>query len=241
MKILPENETKYSYITFGFTFLGFIYILLNMIHRVQYGIDFTDESWYVAEPYLVAKGATPYTDLWSQASGFTIPLAFMYRIYLLINGSTEGIVLFSRMLFVVWSMVVGMAAWKLCKKLPFALFLPILCVAGISVYDITYNTIGIYYSFLATVILFVRDSDASDREQLGIGILAGVLLARSFIGTPVTICVVGLSLLFVLAQKRLKTLLGIITGGILSAVTVVGYCCIKGEVLESFFMDCSHI
>ncbi len=70
-----------------------------MLVRIRYGIDFSDESWYVAEPCIVAKGAIPYVNMWEQAPGFTVPIAFVYGLYMFFNG-TQGIFLFSRILYV---------------------------------------------------------------------------------------------------------------------------------------------
>ena len=66
-----------------------------LINRIQYGIDFTDESWYVAEPYIVAtEGLVPFADVWNQAPGFTIPLAVIFKLFVSITKGTEGVVLF---------------------------------------------------------------------------------------------------------------------------------------------------
>lgn len=46
------NDKISLYLQLMFLFFVFLFLL----NRIQYGIDFTDESWYVAEPYVVAQG-----------------------------------------------------------------------------------------------------------------------------------------------------------------------------------------
>ena len=96
--------------------LFFLLILLVMANRVRFGIDFTDCSWYVAEPFLVAKGAVPYCDLWSQASGFTIPLACAFDLFLRISGGTDGIFFFARYLYMAWVLCACIAASVITKQ-----------------------------------------------------------------------------------------------------------------------------
>ncbi len=150
----------FSWIILALCFVG-------MINRVRFGIDFTDETWYVAELYLVAKGAVPYSDLWSQAPGFTIPLALFFRMFLEINGGAEGIVLFLRVLYVIWTFFVIILVWRLCKKIPLLLYLPMLAICISSLFDINYNTIGVYYSFFALALLFVREPEKRESEKFG--------------------------------------------------------------------------
>ena len=59
--------------------LLFLLAVLAVFFRMQRGVDITDETWYVAEPYLVSQGQLiPYVDNWTQSPGFSIPLAFFF-------------------------------------------------------------------------------------------------------------------------------------------------------------------
>ena len=107
---LPSCREKWARMAVELAVTAVCFLL--MLHRIRYGIDFTDESWYVAEPYIAAKGAHPYSEIWEQAPGFVFPLVFVYRLFLMINGGTEGIFLFSRCLYLVWLLVVVLAIWR---------------------------------------------------------------------------------------------------------------------------------
>ncbi len=212
-----------------------IICFLCMIYRVRYGVDFSDEAWYVAEPYIVSQGATPYVDLWTQASGFTFPLCFIYDIFIKINKSTEGIFLFSRLVYVVWTFVLGFVTCALVKKIPFIFYLPYIMVGINALYDINYNTVGQFYSFFVLTVLFIREDSECNKTNWWTSILAGICMARSIIGTPYTIIVFVLSLIFLIIKKRYSSLGGFVIGNILMAILTISYCAIKGNGIYSIY------
>lgn len=206
-----------------------------MIFRVRYGVDFSDEPWYVAEPYIVSQGATPYVDLWNQASGFTFPLCFLYELFINLNKSTEGIFLFSRLVYVVWIFGLGFVTYILVKKIPFIFYLPYIMTGVNAIYAINYNTIGQFYSFFILTVLFIREDAECNKTNWWTGLLAGICMARSIIGTPYTIIVFVLSLFFLIIKKRYSSLSGFVTGNILMAVATISYCSVKGNGIYSIY------
>jgi hypothetical protein len=53
-----------------------------ILFRIRFGIDYTDESWYVSEPYAVAQlGLKPFINNIMQAPGVTVPLAFYLNFF----------------------------------------------------------------------------------------------------------------------------------------------------------------
>lgn len=206
-----------------------------MVCRVRFGVDFSDEAWYVAEPYIVSQGATPYVDLWTQASGFTFPLCYIYDIFINLNKSTEGIFLFSRLVYVVWVFILGFVTCILVKNIPFIFYLSYIMVGINALYDINYNTIGQFYSFFVLTVLFIKEDSECNKTNWWIGILAGICMARSIIGTPYTIIVFVLSLFFLIIKKRYSSLSGFVIGNILMAIITISYCSVKGNGIYSIY------
>ena len=204
---------------------------LLMLNRVRYGIDFTDESWYVAEPYIAAKGAHPYSEIWNQSPGFVFPLVFVYRLFLIINGSTEGIFLFSRCLYLVWLLVVVLAIWRSVRRVPLPLVLPLFVSCIGSLYAINYNTIGYAYLPLVASLLFLAERE--DQKEFLRGLIGGVLIARAIIGTPLVVLPCAMMAAFLLLQKRWASLKGYVLGGTSFAVIVVLYCSIPAGGLQA--------
>lgn len=135
----------------------FILGIAVLVYRIVRGIDFTDQSWYVAEPYIVSEGAIPYVDNWSHVPGFTIPLATFTKIFTHINGGTEGIFLFSRIEYVIWLIAIGGIVFYLINrskyKIPSIILLPFLFITPYQLYAINYNTIGLMYLLLSSALL----------------------------------------------------------------------------------------
>lgn len=203
---------------------------LLMLNRIRYGIDFTDESWYVAAPYIAAKGAHPYSEIWEQAPGFVFPLVFAFRLFLMITGSTDGIFLFSRCLYLVWLLIVVLAIWRSVRRIPLPLVLPLFLPCIGPLYDINYNTIGYAYLPLVASLLFL--TERKDRKEFSRGLIGGLLIARAIIGTPLVALPCAMMAIFLLLQKRWSSLKGYVLGGISFAVIVVLYCSIPAGGLQ---------
>ena len=108
-------------------------------------------------------------------------------------------------------------------------------MAGVNaLYDINYNTIGQFYSLFVLAVLFIREESIA-KINFGIGLLAGICMARSIIGTPYTIIVFVLSLFFLIIKKRYSTLSGFVIGNALMAIITISYCSIKGNGIYSIF------
>ena len=207
--------------------------MLLFFFRIQRGIDFTDESWYVAEPYAVANGSVPYVTNITQASGFTIPLAFVYKLFLAINQSTEGIFYFARIFYFTWFIGMLIVNFELCKKvtninIPFTIVIPLMLWCNYQLYSINYNSIGQIY--LPTVILlsFLNIDDKKQKNQLKCGALIGVIAGRMIIGTPQTLIACICILVLLIANKKIARLLGIFVGVLIMAIIVIGYACACG-------------
>ena len=201
--------------------------------RAQRGVELTDEGWYVAEPFLVSQGQLiPYVNNWTQSPGFSIPLALLFKVYAAIRG-TEGIVLFSRVLYLVWLFAVTILTAFIVRKtfsprLPMIWILPLL-FSTYSLFDINYNTIGLTYQPLVIALVYSA-WEAPEQSQLKTGIITGLLGARMIIGTPQTMIPCFLILFLLLALKKKHLALGLTLGVLAAAVAVVGWCCIRGGI-----------
>lgn len=225
---LPSCREKWARMAVELAVTAVCFLL--MLHRIRYGIDFTDESWYVAEPYIAAKGAHPYSEIWEQAPGFVFPLVFVYRLFLMINGGTEGIFLFSRCLYLVWLLVVVLAIWRSVRRIPLPLVLPLFLPCIGPLYDINYNTIGYAYLPLVASLLFLAERE--ERREFPRGLIGGVIIARAIIGTPLVALPCVMMAVFLLLQKRWTSLKGYVLGGVSFAVVVVLYCSIPAGGLQ---------
>lgn len=227
-----KNRSVPSFVFILQLFL-FVSAFFALLFRFQRGVDLTDESWYVAEPYLVSQGQLiPYVNNWSQVPGFTLPLALIFNLYTLLRG-TEGIMLFSRLLYLVWVMAVTLLTAFIVHqaaggKFPFIWSLPLLLTTA-ALFDVSYNSIGSEYLPLVLALVYAAWSKEG-RCALISGVIAGTIGARMIIGTPQVFpaCIILLILLFAFKRRRLA--LGILLGVAISAALVIGWCCIRGGI-----------
>ena len=231
-KVVNSNIKDVSF----FDVIVFALVCVAMLVRMHFAIDFTDESWYVAEPFLVANGAIPYVNNWSQTPGFTVPLAFFYKMFCGINGGTEGIFLFSRLLYLGWISSISLLMFILVRRylfsemplLAFAMF-PLLNIN--SLYAINYNSIGVVY--LALVLCLLCPVFLKKTTTALYPLVSGIVIARAIIGTPVVILPwVAISVVLFTINKR--ALVYYLIGNCAMAIFVIGGCVLLSDT-QSFY------
>lgn len=234
------NNRIWKNLTWLMTAMEVIAIVISyclLWNRIRYGIDFTDESWYVAEPYIVSQGAIPFVNNWTQAPGFSIPLAIFFKLYVLISGGTEGIVLFSRSLYLITLFIVLLVSVLniyhcvgIVKPIVLSSLVPLLLINVYSLYDLTYNTMGVLYLFLTCTIIFMRREDtlAAKKKDTILFCLAGIIIARAIIASPSVLVGWGGMVVFLLLAKEWRKLWYLILGNCISAIIVIGCCSFLG-------------
>lgn len=99
-----------------FACVGILLFAFTLLRSAFYGTSSPDESFYLTIPYRLIKGDALLIDEWhaSQFSAFLLYLPM--KIFLKINGSTDGIILFFRCLFVFCQTVVSFYTYHKLKK-----------------------------------------------------------------------------------------------------------------------------
>ena len=242
MKIILSDNKTYKILIISFEIILILLVLFTMINRVKYGVDFSDESWYVAEPYAVAEmGAVPLVDNVTQSPGFTIPLAFAFKLFCILNGGTEGIVFFSRLLFIIVSFLVACTTFYIIKrytliKMPIIIIIPLFLASntGYSLYAVNYHTIGLIYLPLIIALIFAEYDDNS-RKSFIWGLLAGFVAVRAVLGTVQIIIALFVFFVVLCLQKKFKRIAGILTGWFLTWFIIICTIGVKYG-FESFFL-----
>lgn len=99
--------------------LCFIAAIIFFIWKAPYSFGFSDESLYISNAHRLIMGDSLFADDWhvSQLTGFFLYLPV--KAYILIVGSTEGIVLFCRYLFVALQGAVSSVIYMRLRKYGF--------------------------------------------------------------------------------------------------------------------------
>lgn len=224
MEKLKNFLKKHDYLLVYFFEIA---LLAFMIIRVRFGLDLYDETWYVSEPYLASRGAVPYIDIWTQAPGVCFPLAIIYKIFNVLHNNTDGIILFSRYVYVTWMMILVFLSRKLVfgnKKYAKVISMLIITFSAHTLYYIDYNTIGTVYLFISIELLLSDEQKNSKNKQIFYPLISGILLTRGIIGTPYVIVSLMLIVGILLIKKEYKKLCYFLLGVVAFSFTFFAYC-----------------
>lgn len=159
----------------------FVAVWAYYIVTVRYGVCTADEGYYWTVPQRLAHGDRLLVDEWCVGQFFPVFLYLPYKIFVAIAGSTAGIMLFSRYLFLAvnavfyWRMYAMLRAnrWSaLLASLLFALYVPLV------IFCCSYYTMAVRLLMLVCLVLF-RDK----KTPLSL-LFGGVLLACAVLNQP---------------------------------------------------------
>lgn len=219
-------------------------VLIFTIARLFFGVDLTDEAYTVAETYMVANGALPFVNNWSQMPGYTLLLAPFVKIYTWAVGGTEGIVLFFRFLaFSINALTAIAVSWLLKDYIKNRILLALLSMiyVGATGWDggVAFRGDSLAIDLLAVGVLLIVRFFVNPRFNEKLLFLSGSLLSLSVLSYPTLVIVfVFLAVaVFVLCRKRhqgIKAFVCFLLGASLAAFTVIAYLSVHSGVFEIF-------
>ena len=172
--------------------------------RLYYGIDFTDESFYVVVPYRLVLGGRPFVDETAVAQQLAAILFYpLIRAYYAVAGAT-GIVLFVRHLQFLFSLAVSLAvvlALRSVLETRRAVLVGLAVVAFVpfNIHSLSYNTLG---GGLFTAGCFLGFNCLMQPERRGTRILAGLCHGLAVFVYPTLVAAVAACYLIRLRLAR---------------------------------------
>lgn len=183
MKDLMQKKTEKK-ITAGFL-LCLLALGIVFIFRQFYGFNKNDEIYYLSMTRRFVQGDGMLVDEWNNGQLFTFLLYPFVWLVTCILGGTEGIVLVTRISFVVFQAAVACAGFCLMKeqRLPAA-------VCGIAYFVFApFNISAFSYNTLAIAFLYLIFCTLASGRQWGKGgwMLLGILTAFTVLANPYTL------------------------------------------------------
>lgn len=225
-----------------------------LIHKAFFGTDTWDESFYLTIPYRVLLGDALFVDEWhvSQLSSFLqyLPLWLFVKI----TGSTEGIILFFRILFCLSQLLVSCFTFFKLKKYGFTAALlsatAFLLYVPQFVEALDYYTMSLMPLVILCMLLFTEE-----RITVPGLVFSGVLIACAVVSEPILILLylvysVAVALTAVIRKRGKLTdcpeLLKvhswlIILAGILSVFIVFMWYVLSRESLSQLFANAFNV
>ncbi len=161
--------------------LAFAAVCVYALLTVRNGFFFADESFYITMAERFVHGDRPLVDEWHISQLFGLLLCLPYKAFVAIRGSTDGILLFMRCLFLTfnaafyWIMYLRLRAYgwiDLVATLLFCAYIP----RGIAACN--YYTVSIRLLMIVCLILF------SEKQKPLSLLLAGLLFACAVLAQP---------------------------------------------------------
>ena len=123
----PRLQTRFSRVDLAAA-LMFAAVWIYYILTARYGFCSADESYYVTVAQRILQGERPLIDEWFLGQLASIFLCLPYKLFVTVRGSTTGIILFMRYLFLAfnawfyWEMYLRLRAYKWLALIATALF-----------------------------------------------------------------------------------------------------------------------
>jgi hypothetical protein len=185
---LPWDELAASFLV--------AWVVVAVYRRLPYGVDFRDEAFYAAIAQRFALGDRPYADEMNLRSTGSLFLVPFYSVYLQVVGSTDGLMLFFRKIYLGLQVLVGLCAYRLAilhVRTACALAVAAAAIAYVpfSIPALSYNTVGASLLAAGTCLILRGLALGAPRGTL---VLGGVVHGLACVAYPplVVACLVVL-------------------------------------------------
>ena len=96
--------------------ISLVICFLFMFWRSLQGFCWTDECFYISTTDRFFRGAVPFVDEWFRTQMSSIILVPFYAVYVMAVGSNAGIILYFRLLYLLFSTAVAITFFRILKK-----------------------------------------------------------------------------------------------------------------------------
>lgn len=173
-KIKSDKQKKRDIIFLMGLFLGFLLLLW----KSKYGMGAYDEPFYLTIPHRIVNGDGMFSGEWNFGQFSSFLLLPVMKIYLMLMGGTEGIILHFRYIYIGFQLLCTEAVYlKLRKKeLAWATAWVFLLFCPYDIMSVAYNTMGITFMTLTGILLAcVKEKDKKTWFLSGVFFAAAVL------------------------------------------------------------------
>lgn len=129
-----------------------------LLYRISIHADIYDEIINLNVSYRISLGDLPFYNAWEAFQSGDLFLSVFLKFYVLLNGSTEGIVLYSRLVYLVLNIFLSFFSYYTLKQFTsktnsalISLLIPFLQIYGL--YYFWYDTVSIYFLYLGQLFI----------------------------------------------------------------------------------------
>ncbi|MCL1789753.1 MAG: hypothetical protein FWG40_00080 [Peptococcaceae bacterium] len=207
-------------------------VIACLWNRLGYGVEISDEAYYIADGYIIANGSIPFTNNWMLSSAAALLYAPLIKAYTTLTGSTEGIFLFMRQGFLVFKVLfAGVLVWLFHRRFPIMLSLllplPYLALSLYSLDNFSYNTLSFSLLLMSCVLLYLALCE-EEKSSRALSLIAGIVMALTVLTHAMQLftTIYVFVLLLIIERIRFKTLFRsglFVSGGLLTGLIIMVY------------------
>lgn len=193
-QIKIDKQKKKDIVFWTGLFFGFLFLLW----KSKYGTGAYDEPFYLTMPHRFANGEGMFTEEWNFGQLSAFLMLPVMKIYLMLMGGTEGIILHFRYIYIGFQLLCTVAVYgKLRKKeLAWAAAWLFLLFCPYDIMAVSYNTIGIAFMTLTGILL----TGAGEKDKKS-WFICGILFAAAVLCNPFLVLMYVLYTVLVLGLK----------------------------------------
>lgn len=189
-----------------FPYFALLTLSCILINNAFYGFEWTDEPYYIQSAHmLLFAGLKPYLDYFPLSFWQYLLFPF-YFFYLKITGSSEGIILATRIAYIVFLLFIAIFTYTILKKksdvfVAFFSAIFYLLYSKYNVYGFSYNSFSLGFFLIGILLLY--DIYFSKTKNIVRAIFAGISFAFVIVSNPYFLFVhILASIAFLFWKKR---------------------------------------
>lgn len=178
-----------------------------VLYRLRFGIGFVDESLYYTIAKRFAEGDRLFADEWKVVQTFTVFLIIPYKIYVRIVGSTDGLILFMRYLYILSELIFSLYLYRKLRKYGWIAFICVLMLSIVSpILNFSYYNITINCVALLLVERFASEEPPSKKKLVVFGLIAScAVISHPILSVAYVLYSAQVFALLIIKRKKEKT------------------------------------
>ncbi|MCR5830703.1 MAG: hypothetical protein K6G67_01000 [Lachnospiraceae bacterium] len=169
----------------NYAYIVLIICFLVLLWRAFYGFCWTDESFYASTADRFYRGDLPLVGEWFRTQMSSILMIPLYAFYMMITGSNAGVILYFRILYLIFSFIVSIVAYRVIRKDypgPVALMCSVFTMSYAHLGVATFSYYMMSHMFLLLALFLIYDhKNTGSWVRL---VVAGVMTALAVMSMP---------------------------------------------------------
>lgn len=238
---MKYRYSKKQYITYGIMTLFIAWVIGYSFYRIFWGVEISDEIFYIADAALITKGGIPFVNMWMQTAGAAMLYAPLVKVYELINGGMDGIFLFMRAAFCIYRIGIFALIFFTLKKGKDSCSIVLTAIPLVPFYYslipmFSYTSVPFSLLLIVSALLYAGWEKISEGKGTKLVFICGILMALVTLSYPTLIinCFVVLALIvYYFRPQWKKYVLQYVLGGSITAILISIYLIFKAGSISN--------